>query len=151
MRPEPKTCPTCGQRVMRNHHSFSRAMANLILKTAEAYEPYEPFRLKEFLTHVEINNFQKLAYFGLVEKHHNTKGERLFGKWALTLRAWRLIRGEERIESWVETFNNQVVERSPERIGIADTIGTYRIPADYAKEQRPAQENKETQAEFEVL
>jgi hypothetical protein len=148
MKTECKTCSCCGQKILRNRHGFTGGLARILLKTAERYTVGEHFRLKDFLTHVEICNFQKLAYFGLSEKHRNTLGEHVSGEWTLTIRALNLIRGEEKVESWVETFANKVVDWSPERIGIADTIGTYLIPSDYAKAQTPAFEGKERQDAF---
>jgi hypothetical protein len=123
---------------MRNRHGFTGGLARILLKTAQRYTPGEHFRLKDFLTHSEINNFQKLAYFGLADKFYNTLGEHIFGEWTLTIGALNLIRGEERVPNWVETFNNKVVNNSTEMIGIADTIGTYLLPPAYAKAQTPA-------------
>ena len=136
---------------MRNSHFFNRVLANILLKTAEHYQVGEPFRLKDFLTHVEICNFQKLQYWNLAEKYENTLGEHISGKWTLTIRALKLIRGEEKVESYVETFMNKVQVRSTKLIGIADTIGDYWIPSDYAKAQTPAFESKETQQEFKEI
>jgi hypothetical protein len=134
---------------MRQHHTFNRALANILLKTAEHFSPYEPFRLREFLTHNEINNFQKLAYFGLAQKYCNTKGEHVAGKWNLTGRAMRLILGSEKVESWVETFMNKVQLTSTEMMGIADTIGSYMIPQEYAKAQRVAFPAEDAQNTFD--
>jgi len=145
---EPKICAECRQRIMRNFHSFNRALANILLKTAENYQVGEPFKLKDFLSHVEICNFQKLQYWNLAEKYENTRGEHVRGKWTLTIRALNLIRGEEKVESYVETFMNKVQVRSTELIGIADTIGNYLIPQDYAKAQTPAFKSKDRQAEL---
>ena len=69
----------------------------------------------------------------------------------MTIRALKLIRGEEKVESYVETFMNKVQVRSTKLIGIADTIGDYWIPSDYAKAQTPAFESKETQQEFKEI
>lgn len=149
MKNEPKQiCPCCGRPMMRQHHTFNRAIANILLKTAEHYAVGETFRLKDFLSHVEICNFQKLAYFGLAAKHYTTTGEHIGGQWYLTIRALKFIRGEERIEAWVETFSNKVVLRSSETISLWDTTGNYLIPKDYAIAQTPALQNKDHQAEF---
>lgn len=148
MKTEPKFCECCGQRIMRQHHTFNRNIANILLKTAENYQVGEPFQLKDFLTHVEICNFQKPQYWGLAEKYHTTAGQHVCGKWSLTIRALKLIQGEDRIESWIETFMNKVQSKSTEMISLAETIGTYLMPKDYAQAQVPAFNNKETQQEF---
>jgi len=150
MKREPKICPCCGQKIMRNRHCFSGGLAQILLKTAERFMAGQPFHLQQDLDlgHNEYANFQKLRYFGLAEKYHTTLGCHVSGKWILTIRALNLIRGEEAIEEWVETFNNEVVEKSDKRIGIANAIGTYTIPAEYAKYQRPAIKNKDGQTMF---
>lgn len=127
---------------MRNRHTFSGGLANTLLKTAARFVVGEPFHLQQDLdlTHNEYANFQKLRYWSLAEKYTTTSGHHIGGKWVLTLRALRLIRGDEKIEEWVETFNNEVMERSGEKIGIADVIGTYTLPVEYAKAQRSATE-----------
>src|SRR3990167_218832 len=130
---------------MRQYHSFNRVLANIFLKTAENYQVGEPFRLRDFLTHVEICNFQKLQYWNLAEKYENTLGEHIAGKWLLTIRALKLIRGEERVENYVYTFNNKVVERSCELVSLSEVTGGYKMPKDYAIEQTPAFESKDRQ------
>ena len=150
MKNEPKFCECCGQKIMRNRQSFSAGMATILLKSAEHFMVGTPFHLQNDIdfTHNEYTNFQKLKFWGLAEKYYNTLGMRVGGKWFLTIRALKLIRGEEKVESWLETFNNKVVARSPEMIGLADCIGTYTLPTEYAKEQRPAIEHSDGQEEF---
>jgi len=139
MKKEIKICQCCGQKIMINRHCFSGGLAQILLKTAEKFPAGKPFHLQKdiSLTHNEYANFQKLAYFGLAQKYVTTTGMHVTGFWYLTIRALKLVRGDAFVEEWVETFNNKVVNASHEMIGIADAIGAYKIPKEYAREQTP--------------
>lgn len=145
-----KICPTCGHRVMRNKHRFSRSLADILLKIAEKYTWGTPFHLQRDLnlTKNEYTNAQKLKYFGLLEKHHNSGGKHIVGIWIITPLGRRLIRGEQRIPEWVETYQNNVVDQARELTGIGEVKGTYYMPKMYALEQKAGQISKEQQGEL---
>lgn len=129
-------CPTCGQPIMRHHHSFSQILATMLLITATKYDIGKPFHLQKNLglTNNQYNNFQKLKYWGLIAKHF-VDGKRIGGYWVLTKKAQLLIRGIIKIPKWVATFNNKPVEQSTEEINIKNALGFYQIPEQWAETQ----------------
>ena len=130
-------CPTCGQPIMKHRHTFSRALAGILLIVANKYGTRKPFHLQKDLdlTPNQYNNFQKLKYWDLVFKH-SVQGKRIGGYWFLTTKAQYFIRGLVEIPRYVVTFNNQVTERSEERINMGQAYGFYRVPEQWADIQK---------------
>jgi len=54
----------------------------------------------------EYNNFQKLRYFGLIEKDKNHSGN-----WKMTEQGLDFISGRLLIPTWVKTFRNKIIEK----------------------------------------
>ena len=127
-------CPYCGQDILKHKHPFSRSLANILIRATQKFGPKEPFHLQHdlFLTKSEYNNFQKLRYWGLVEKARDGQGKRRGGYWSLTWKALELLNGEE-IYKWVITFNNAIVDYSIKKITLQQTVGYFEIPERWAK------------------
>lgn len=135
--PKKEHCPTCNQPIMKHRHTFSKALAEILLIAAKSYNVGQPFHLKELdLTSNQYNNFQKLKYWELAAKHF-VKGKRIGGYWVLTFKAKRLIQGFIKIPRYITTFNNEFVSQSIEQISMEDAGGQYQIPEQWAKAQSP--------------
>ena len=132
---EKEFCNHCGQKILKNKHCFSRSLADLLLLTARKFEVNEPFHLQKDLnlTKNQYANYQKLQYFGLIDKHYQD-GRRLGGYWHLTKRAGEVLNGSG-VPQWIQTFNNKVQEVSEERITLEEAIGYYDLPKQWAERQ----------------
>lgn len=131
-------CPHCHQSIQQNKQVFSKALGEILLKAACAYPYGKPFHLQNDLklTKSEYCNFQKLRYFGLVEKSYE-EGVREGGKWKLTSLTRYFINGS-RIPRVKWTFNNQVVEASKDDlITLSEAIGSFEVPAQWAEKALP--------------
>lgn len=130
---EKKLCPHCSQPIMEHKHTFSNAIAELFLAVAMSYGEEQPFHLQRdiSLTKNQYNNFQKLKYWGVIEKHFED-GARRGGYWHLTEKARDVLNGEP-VPKWVKTFNNRVVEKSEQEIFLTQAVGSYDIPETWAK------------------
>ena len=131
-------CPYCRQAIMKHQHPFLEPLGRILYKAASRYGVGAPFHLQRDLnlTKNEFNNFQKLRYFGLADKYYEA-GRRISGVWYLRQEAQYLIQGGK-VARYVRTFNNEVIETSVERIALAEAIGSYETPPQYAAKAEPA-------------
>jgi hypothetical protein len=122
---------------MKHKHTFSKALADILMSVARTYRIGTPFHLQKDLrlTKNQYNNFQKLQYWGLVKKHYR-EGERVGGTWELTQDTEAVLKGY-RIPKWVMTFNNRVIEKAYDLTIFSDVTGSYKLPEDYAKKAEP--------------
>lgn len=135
-------CQCCGQPIMKHKHYFNKSLADILLNVSNKYGSNTPFHLQKglSLTKNQYNNFQKLQYWGLVEKCF-VSGQRQSGYWKLTEDVMGILNGE-RIPSYVSTFNNKVVEVSAETTTLNEAIGYYDIPETWAKRSEVAFETQ---------
>lgn len=127
-------CPHCGQSVSSHKHSLSNNMAG-ILKKAASIGPFDFHLQKDLnLTKNEYANFQKLKYWGLVEKAD------VSGCWRITSHGFGFLKDEIMMPRWVRTFNNRVIEQSFDLVGIRDLQQEpfrYKRIEEYAADSRP--------------
>jgi hypothetical protein len=149
-----ETCPYCHRKMMVHRHAFSAGLARILLDITRLYGPGQPFHLqKDFSgwTHNQYANAQKLRYFGLIEKHRDFIGKRAGGYWRLTEKVLWLINCQE-IPVWVRTFNNKVIEESPETTSLKGAVGYYDIPEKWARRARPLERCSDAgQEKFEFI
>ena len=107
--PRVEICPCCGRRVVEYRHHLNKILIHdleYLLKiggVATLKELNEEFEL----SHSELANFQKLRYFGLVEK----VGPRTYG---ITGRGRGFLKGLNNIPYWVITRDAVVIAEGPE-------------------------------------
>lgn len=133
-------CPHCGQSYMKNAHTFSKSLAQILLKVARTWKEGVGFHLQKDLelTSNQYANFQKLRYWGLVDYHYEN-GHHKGGYWHLTHAAQYALDGGD-INKSVTTFNNKVVERSSEMVILKKLINFYEIPNTWAKKAVPVEQ-----------
>lgn len=131
-------CPTCGHKRIKHKHVFSKVLADILLICARAHGLGQPFHLQHDLrlTPFQYNNFQKLKYWELVQKHFEGE-ERRQGMWLLTARVFDVLHGED-LPKHVYTVENVIVERSSERITMIEAAGGYDVPRTWAQRSGPA-------------
>jgi hypothetical protein len=85
-------CPTCGAKIVRYRHTMNRGLVGGLVALAEAGGEASLADLG--LTRNQVDNFQKLRYWGLVEKVHRDDGTRVAGVWRVTLAGYRFLVGD---------------------------------------------------------
>jgi hypothetical protein len=136
--------------MMIHQHAFSKSLAGILFEVARQYGPGQPFHLQRDFSawsHNQYNNFQKLKYWGLVEKHYDFVGKRAGGFWHLTPKVLDLINCQE-IPVWIRTFNNKVIEISEEKTTLKGAVGYYDIPEKWARRARPLEVCNKNQLSF---
>jgi hypothetical protein len=130
---------------MQHTHCFSTALGSMVIAIAEKFGPGAPFHLQKDLnlTNNQYNNFQKLKYWGLVEKVY-VDGKREGGYWRFTDKATDLLNGGS-VSRQVTTFNNEVQSRSQEMVRLSETTGNYDLPEVWARRARPIQQQAQPQ------
>lgn len=106
--PRVQFCPCCGRKIVEYRHHLNKILVQdleylfKIGGTATLKEMNEKFEM----SHSELANFQKLRYFGLVEK----VGPRTYG---ITGRGRGFLKGIEGAPAWVATVDAVVTEEGP--------------------------------------
>ena len=128
-------CPHCKRPYMQNLHTFSKSLAQIILKVTRNNKEGQPFHLQKDmqLSSNQYANFQKLQYWGLVEKHYEGN-KRRGGYWHLTHKAQYLLDGQA-IPKSITTFKSEIVSVSKETVIMKEVVGFYDIPNTWAKRQ----------------
>lgn len=92
-------CPYCKRKMAIYKHTLNRVLVSALKKLNQ----YSVARLSTIeLTHVEINNFSKLKYWGLVEKCNGSE-------WKITQLGRDFLEGREWLYRQVLTCNDKVV------------------------------------------
>jgi len=85
-------CPTCRAKIVRYRHTMNRGLVEGLVALAEAGGEASLADLG--LTRNQVDNFQKLRYWGLVEKVHRDDGTRVAGVWRVTRAGYRFLVGD---------------------------------------------------------
>lgn len=123
-----KKCTCCGASLKSYKHSLNKGLVKGIYSL---YKKGGVAKLADLpLTKNEFNNFQKLGFWGLIEKEV-VGGERT-SRWILTDNGLGFVRGVERVPKWVETYRKEKVSQSLEMVNIKDVIEfKYKKREDY--------------------
>lgn len=124
-----KHCDHCGAKMVEYKHSLNTGLAVALTKLRRHGKPAT---LKELdLTVNQFNNFQKLQYWGFVDKNEDHE-------WYATREADRFFEGYQ-VPKSVWTYRGKTVRVSDETTNIGELRIQYRKKMDYVKDQRPVQ------------
>lgn len=87
-------CPCCGQKIVTYKHKLNKVLVSGLNKLSK-HGGYSKLRDLD-LTISEFNNFQKLQYFGLVQKYPNRE-------WGITESGKNFLEGNSTAPSFVTT------------------------------------------------
>lgn len=134
------TCGECGAKTVEYHH---RLNVPLVLCLRRLYnEGTGPTHLRDLnLNNSQINNFQKLRYFGLVEKSYDGDGERMAGFWQITQKGINFITGVGVCTSGVWTYRGEYKSSDPNFIHFYEVVGDYQKRPEWAAEAVPHKSN----------
>lgn len=116
-------CSHCHQKIRETHKEVLNKHKVLMLRDAAGL--VKDTMVNDFAKsdlpaqdHSAYGNFQKLRYHGLITPTRDDTGNRIKGRWLITRNGWAFLRGELELPKFVLVRDNNVIERSPERIGI---------------------------------
>ena len=104
-------CPHCGAKMTAYWHSLSEMLCAALV---HVYRYEKPVNIAEIgLTHNQVNNFQKLQYWNMVENLGS-------GIWRVTLLGEKFCQGKISMPKRVLTFRNKTVEFSQDTVYFKD-------------------------------
>lgn len=124
-----KKCLCCTANMRRSRHNLGRIQVETLQKCLEIISQKNENMLlrKEFKNTVDADedgNWTKLRFLGLVAKYRDKEGNHPQGAWVITRRGFNFMYGKEQVPSYVITFRNKIVERSPDFISVTDVMGS---------------------------
>jgi hypothetical protein len=130
-----EVCECCGAKVVEYMHSLNKPMVESLLKLRVAGWKANIDKIN--LTSNQRNNFQKLQYWGLVEKYYEG-GERKAGVWKLTIKGGLFLDGEIGIQRHVITYRGKVRNYLGDEMNVSDFVDvSYWQKKDYIETSRP--------------
>ena len=130
---EIEICECCGAKMVKYTHRLNKPLVSAMIRMYAKYK-LSPVKISEMLSHSQVCNFQKLKYWGLVEKCENE------GFWKLTKTAETFIKGLTSIQLKVVTFRGKVVEAVDTYVQVDDIIEGYQHREDYLNECKSVKE-----------
>lgn len=104
---ENKTCEHCGAKIVEYKHNFSSALAVGLYRL---YQENRAINIKHLgLTRNQWDNFQKLRYWGLVQKAIDETGKRIGGCWSITPLGTAFIEQGIGVSKYVWTYRGETV------------------------------------------
>lgn len=145
---EKKHCPHCGAKTVEYRHTLNKQMLGvmLLLKRNGGVMTMDQL-VRSNISFNQKNNFQKLQYWGLIEKVKTAEKQK--GVWGLTLSGYDFLLNKLGVYKSVWTYRNQFV-RGDEPIVFAKDIDPepYRQIEDYVADERPRYVDKSGQISF---
>lgn len=130
-----KRCETCGASMMEHRHNFSVAM----LEGLERLSGFEgPTNIKILgLTRNQWDNFQKIRYWGLVQKSYDISGKRIGGAWEITDKGRQFLLNEISIPRVVWTYRGEWERDEKKMVFAREIFDGYKTRPEYAEEAVP--------------
>lgn len=144
---EPELCPHCGAKMVEYCHSLSRSLARVIFRICQAIGPDRRFHVGSIgLTNPQINNLQKLRYWGIIAKERDASARG--GNWILTDRGLEFAQGRIALRKKVWTYRGDFVRFDGAQIIITDVSDGWKYRPDYAREGRPHRDDPDQPSLF---
>lgn len=123
-------CNHCGAKIVKYWHRLNKPLCAAMIRIYKK-AGLRAVKISDLLTHNQVCNFQKLKYWGLVDKLSDNEGKG--GTWKLTPTAERFIKGELALPIRVQTFRGKVEEVDEEKILISKIIEGYQYRYEYVE------------------
>lgn len=130
-------CELCGAKMVEYKHGLSKGLMRVLHKVIQACDGrIDEFEFKDIkLNYNEGSNFQKLRYWGLIEKVGDADGKG--GIWKLTEKALSFSQGNLTLQKFARTYRGNWVAYEGENVGIEEITGGWKYRPDYAREALP--------------
>lgn len=120
--------------MMEHKHNLSKGLCSALVVFSKQKMPANPNKLK--LTHNQLANWQKLRYWGLVEKVKE-EGESIGGMWQLTPMGVLFVRNKISIQKWAWTYRGKVLRLDGDKVSIDQVLETYKTKPEYVADAQP--------------
>ena len=130
-----KICEHCGATMVEYKHGLSKGLIRSLAIVAVAFKDTEPHEIKDMgLDYTNRCNFQKLRYWGLVEKvgDKDSKG----GLWRITENGMAFVSGELSVPKFVWTYRGDIDRYEGKDIWITDVSEGWKYRPEYARESQ---------------
>lgn len=135
----------CGGKTVDYSHTLNVLLASALLRLYRHHRRHgrEPVNVRHDLhmTFHEWENFQKLRYFGLVEKSYTEEGKRIRAHWHITDKGIRFATNVGYCYPKVWTWRGEPIEFEGEPVSIEGVAPEVWQAEDYARESRPHEED----------
>lgn len=127
-------CPHCKAKMIEYKFSLNTGLVSCLYKLKKAGGQAEVSKLG--LSNSQYVNFQKLAWWGLVVKitGEDEVEKRRGGKWGITKKGGRFLRGEAQVKKYVHTYRGEVIRTDGTELFIEDVKDGYKYRIDYVEE-----------------
>ena len=144
---EPELCPHCGAKMVEYPHTLSRSLARVIYRITQNLDADRGFHVGSCdLTNSQINNLQKLRYWGVIAKAPDATAKG--GNWILTDRGLAFAQGRIPLRRKVWTHRGEFVRFDGAQIIITDVSDGWKYRPDYAREGRPHRDDPDQPSLF---
>lgn len=129
-----KLCPHCGAKMVEYKHGLSKGILRGLYKLAA--RGGGPVNLNDLgLTYNQQSNFQKLRYWGLVEKVDplSEKG----GDWKITASGIAFMKCEQAQPKYAWSYRGDAVRHSTETVMFDEVTEGYKYRPEWARESVP--------------
>ena len=119
-------CSHCGARMKEWWHSLTPGLLNILIKILltvkeKGLNNVHIVREVGIKSHLELSNLSKLRHHGLIARVKDYTGQNIEGRYCITTRAGKFLRGELKIPKRVRTYRNEVVDHDFKNlVGIND-------------------------------
>lgn len=128
-------CPTCGAKTVEHKHGLANGIRTALAKLYETHGCDFVSLSEVGLTRSQWDNFQKLRYWDLVEKHPS--GEKS-GQWRVTDHGERWLTGRVTVPRNVWTYRGERTRFDGQLVGISVPLSThYKRRPEYAADALP--------------
>lgn len=128
-------CPHCGAAMVEHKHSLSKGLVEGLRKLHLRGGPVNIKHLQ--LTRNQWDNFYKLRYWGLAEKHFDAEGNREAGVWKVTQKGHGFMEGSVSVAKTVWSYRGEFRRFDGREVFVGDIDEGYRERPDYARDARP--------------
>ena len=132
-----RICEYCGAKIVQYKHGLSKSLMRVLYRIIkDCNGEVGIFEFKNIkLSYNEGSNFQKLRYWGLIEKVGDDEGKG--GTWMLTQTGLSFACGELSLQKFAKTYRGELVCHEGEDVKIEDITGGWKWRIDYAREAEP--------------
>jgi|APGre2960657373_1045057.scaffolds.fasta_scaffold00818_24 hypothetical protein len=144
-RKSPRICECCGAKIVEYRHSFNQSLASSLYKL---YSQQGAANISKIgLTAIQWTNFQKLKYWGLVQKAEREDHTNIGGVWKVTQAGLDFVERGTGIQKQVWSYRGKMVRYEGDTIFFMDLHDDYiRKRPDYVADSKPHQGGYEANA-----
>lgn len=108
-------CPTCGKLMRAYAKTLDLRLVKIFYEIAEKAKKNDYFNPRSVFmdAHHKVNDFQKLHYWGFIER---TKKN---GLWKVKQKGWSFLKGNIQVAKTVWVFNNKVIMEDDQFVDIS--------------------------------